>query len=179
MRQEEKIMNVPNVLTMLRMALIGVFLWLFFTENRMWALAVYVLAGATDMLDGYIARKHKLITNFGKLMDPLADKLMLIAAMVSLMTIGWMPVWVLIVVVLKEGYMVLGGILLLRRRDIVVHAIPIGKAAAMLFGVAVVVTFFHETVAPWDFVLQVAAVALSLIAMVWYTVRVVNRLCAK
>ncbi len=172
---KENIWNVPNLLTMLRMALIGVFIWLFSGAHYLWALAVFLLAGATDVLDGYIARKHNLITNFGKLMDPLADKLMLITALICLMTIGRVPVWAVAVVAGKELIMVIGGSLLLRR-GIVVQAQFLGKAATALFLLAVVATFFHDTLAPWDYVLLCLAVTVSISALVFYAADAVKKI---
>ncbi len=174
MRPKENIWNVPNVLTMLRMALIGVFVGLFAVGYYGWSAAVFVLAGLTDMLDGYIARKRQLVTSFGKLMDPLADKLMLVAALSCLVSRGLVPIWVLLTVVVKELVMVVGGVLLLRR-GIVVQAVSIGKVATICFSVAVVATFLHDYLAPWDFVLQCAAVVLSLSALVWYVVNAIQK----
>ena len=74
--------NVPNVLTMIRLALIPAFVALHACGHAKLALLVFCIASATDWLDGYIARKHNLITDFGKLMDPLADKLMVCTALV-------------------------------------------------------------------------------------------------
>ena len=74
--------TIPNVLTILRIILIPVFVVLFFKGQKMAALAVFCAASLTDMLDGYLARKLNQITDFGKLFDPLADKLMVLTAMV-------------------------------------------------------------------------------------------------
>lgn len=172
----ENIWNLPNLLTMLRMAMIALFLHLFAMDMLYGALAVYLLAFLTDVLDGYIARKRNLITSFGKLMDPLADKLMLITALAALLSRGWVPVWVLVVIVAKELFMVWGGMALLRRRKIVVQADRIGKLATGLFMLAVVATFLHPYLAPVDYILQCAAVAVSLLAMVHYTIHALRNI---
>lgn len=176
MPEKENIWNLPNVLTMLRMALIGVFIWLFVTGNRYLALAVFLFAGATDFLDGYIARKRHIVTSFGKLMDPLADKLMLITALACLTAEGLVPLWVILVTVGKELFMIVGAFLMLRKRDIVVHSVMIGKVASVAFIVAVFATFLHEYTAPVDTYLQIAAVALTIAAMVWYLVQALRTL---
>ncbi|MCL1963713.1 MAG: CDP-alcohol phosphatidyltransferase family protein [Firmicutes bacterium] len=167
MRSKENIWTVPNILTMLRLALIGVLVWQYARGRPMWALAVFLLAGVTDFLDGFIARKWNLITDFGKLMDPLADKLMLIAALACLMVDHRAPMWILAVVVVKEFAMVVGGYWLLRR-GIVVQARLIGKAATVSFLLAVAAAFLHDAVAPLDFVLLCGAAALSVGALAWY-----------
>lgn len=98
-------MNLPNKLTLLRIIMIPVFvvlLYLDFLFNNLVALAVFILASITDTLDGYIARKYNLITDFGKFMDPIADKLLVTAAMLVFVDWHMMPAWVVIVVVARE-----------------------------------------------------------------------------
>ena len=98
-------MNLPNKLTLLRIIMIPVFvvlLYLDFPFNNLVALAVFILASITDTLDGYIARKYNLITDFGKFMDPIADKLLVTAAMLVFVDWHMMPAWVVIVVVARE-----------------------------------------------------------------------------
>ena len=177
-RMKEKIWNIPNVLTMLRIALIGVFIWQYAQGKPFVALAVFVVAGMTDYLDGYIARKRNLITSFGKLMDPLADKLMLITVLYCLMMDGLVPMWLVVVVVAKELLMVLGGYFLYREGH-VVQARTVGKVAQVVFVAAVVTTFLHEYVAPVNVVLLYVAAALSICAMVWYMVDVRRRIQKK
>ena len=109
-QEKENIWNVPNALTMLRMALIPVYWVLFFNGHEYEALAAFAVASLTDLADGYIARKYNLITNFGKLMDPLADKLMSISVMLSMVIKGVVPWPILLILLLKEGFMVVGGI---------------------------------------------------------------------
>lgn len=152
---------------MLRIAMIGVFVWLFSLSHTFWALFVFLLAGATDFLDGFIARRTGQITNFGKLMDPLADKLMLITALICLMTAGRVPLWIVLAIVVKELLMLIGGIVMLKR-GVVVYARLIGKAATALFIVAVTASFFHDQIMPYDEILMYAAVVLSILAMVFY-----------
>lgn len=98
-------MNLPNKLTLLRIIMIPVFvvlLYLDFPFNNLVALAVFILASITDTLDGYIARKYNLITDFGKFMDPIADKLLVTAAMLVFVDWHMMPAWVVIVVIARE-----------------------------------------------------------------------------
>ncbi len=98
-------MTTANKLTLLRIALIPVFLGVLyagFPGCRYWALAIFVIASLTDFLDGYIARHYNQITNFGKFMDPLADKVLVMAAMCWFVECGQMPGWILAVVLLRE-----------------------------------------------------------------------------
>ena len=98
-------MTTANKLTILRIALIPVFLvvlYLDFAGARWWALGIFAAACLTDFVDGYIARHYNQITNFGKFMDPLADKVLVMAAMCYLVEIGQMPGWCLSIVLLRE-----------------------------------------------------------------------------
>ena len=99
-------MNLPNKLTVLRVVLIPVFLAaLFFAPepmNRYGAVLIFVIASLTDLLDGKIARKYNMVTNFGKFMDPLADKLLVMSALVSMVALEDLPAWVVIVILARE-----------------------------------------------------------------------------
>ena len=98
-------MNLPNKLTVLRIIMILPFLLVLYLDvpyAAYWALGIFILASLTDMLDGKIARKYNLITDFGKFMDPLADKMLVTAAMVWFVEIGQMAGWALLIVLLRE-----------------------------------------------------------------------------
>ena len=98
-------MNTANKLTMLRVALIPVFLillYLRFPFHMYFALTVFILASVTDFVDGYIARHYNQVTDFGKFMDPLADKCLVVAAMLWFVEIGQMPAWALLIVIVRE-----------------------------------------------------------------------------
>ena len=98
-------MNLPNKLTLMRVILIPVYLVLWhldFPGNNYAALAVFVVASLTDFLDGYIARKHNLVTDFGKFMDPLADKMLVLTAMTCFCAMGRFPDWALVIVMARE-----------------------------------------------------------------------------
>lgn len=95
-------MNTANKLTLLRVVLIPVFLVLLYLDLRYAALMVFILASITDFVDGYVARRYNQITDFGKFMDPLADKLLTAAAMVWFVEVGLMPAWALLLVITRE-----------------------------------------------------------------------------
>lgn len=99
-------MNLPNKLTLLRMAAVPLFLGVFYARglpgNYLWALVLFALAAATDALDGYLARKQGLVTDFGKFMDPLADKLLVMAALLGFVEVGAAPGWVVALILARE-----------------------------------------------------------------------------
>lgn len=178
-------MNLPNILTLLRMCLIPVFATLYYSGMQPLALVVYLLAGATDILDGYLARKWNQITSFGKLMDPLADKLMTLTMIFCLTDTGYLPVWVLAVLIAKELMMVIGSLALLKGlkgQKIVVMANWAGKAATAMLIAAVALVFpWHS----WDVVRMIGrvlmyfAVGFSLFAMGNYAWVYVKKLTEK
>ena len=174
--------TIPNVLTMIRLLLVPVFVVVYFrttAEPKYAALAVFAAASLTDMLDGYLARKLNQITDFGKLFDPLADKLMVLTAMVCQALTGVFPWIAVIVVACKELFMVLGGLFLLSR-DVVVYSNIFGKAAQVCFIASLILSFFHVPLTEWgtrlDLILLWISVGLAILAMVIYTVEYLRSL---
>ena len=169
--QEEKqnIWNVPNILTMLRLLLIPIFWVLMMArDNETAALIVFVTASLTDLLDGYIARHYNQITDWGKLFDPLADKLMVISVMLSLVIKGAVPVVILVILLLKEVLMIIGGALMLHYK-VVVYAKPIGKVAQFVVVVGLILCFFRARfAAPIHLYVLWVGIGLTLIALVFY-----------
>lgn len=99
-------MNLPNKITVFRMFLIPVFLIFMLIPSipngELWALIIFIIASASDFLDGYLARKYKLVTNFGKFMDPLADKLLVCSALICFVELNLVPAWIVIVIISRE-----------------------------------------------------------------------------
>ena len=135
--------HIPNILTIIRFLLIPVIVVFCLQENYILAIIFLTVSGITDILDGLIARKYNLITDFGKLMDPLADK----ATQVSLLTIlvikNMIPIWILVIVVLKEFCMV-SGASFLYGKELVVSSKWYGKLATVLFYLAFVKSLLVE-----------------------------------
>ena len=165
--------TIPNVLTMLRLVAVPFFIWAYLAGARWVALGLFCAASLTDCLDGYLARKLNQITDFGKLMDPLADKLLVIATLLLHTISGVFPLLPLWIIVAKELLMVTGGAVLLKK-GVVVHSNIWGKTATVFFVAALILAFFHTELAgagfPADIWLLWAAVALNLAALVSYAV---------
>jgi CDP-diacylglycerol--glycerol-3-phosphate 3-phosphatidyltransferase len=101
----EKILNLPNTLTLARIALIPlIVVLLHFPEPLacLWAAVLFLLAALTDLVDGWYARSRGLVTNLGKFLDPLADKLLVLSVLVMLVDLGWVPGWIVIVILARE-----------------------------------------------------------------------------
>ncbi|MCS5479185.1 CDP-diacylglycerol--glycerol-3-phosphate 3-phosphatidyltransferase [Corynebacterium sp. YIM 101645] len=128
--------NLPNVLTSLRIVVIPLFVWLVLADHMWWAFGVFVALMITDKLDGDIARARNLVTDFGKIADPIADKALMTAALVSLNIIGVLPVWVTVVILVREFGITVWRMVMLRR-GLVVPASKGGKVKTTLQAVAV------------------------------------------
>ena len=123
-------MNLPNKLTMFRVILIPffvVFMLVDITAVDKWiALGIFIVASLTDLLDGKIARKYNLVTNFGKFMDPLADKLLVCSALICLVTLAKIPAWIVIVIIARE-FIISGFRLVASDNGVVIAASYWGK----------------------------------------------------
>lgn len=124
-------MNLPNKLTVLRVLMIPFFVVFMLMDivpgmDKWIALAIFVIASLTDLLDGKIARKYNLVTNFGKFMDPLADKLLVSSAMICLVEMGRLPAWIVIIIISRE-FIISGFRLVASDSGIVIAASYWGK----------------------------------------------------
>lgn len=171
--RQDKILNVPNCLTVVRIALLPVVVWRFVIGDKTGALIAYLAAMLTDAVDGFIARRFNQVTALGKLLDPLADKLSLLTLLTLFVCDGEIPLWVLALILVKEAALVIGGGVALRR-GIVVYALPIGKVTTVAF-VASIVARFLEFAAVADALLAISVV-LSMVALVWYGLDLMKKL---
>lgn len=136
-------MNLPNKLTVLRVLMIPFFVVFMLCDiagaaDKWVALALFVIASLTDLLDGKIARKYNLVTNFGKFMDPLADKLLVSAAMICLIEMGRLPAWVVIVIISRE-FIISGFRLVASDNGVVIAASYWGKFKTVFQMVMIIV----------------------------------------
>ena len=129
--------HVPNALTILRFLFIPFIVLNIFMEEYILAFIFFTISGLTDIADGFIARKFNYISTFGKLMDPLADKLTQISALASLCITDIVPIWILVIVLFKEFFMI-SGVSFLYGKDVVVYSKWYGKLATVLFYLAIV-----------------------------------------
>lgn len=174
--------HIPNIITCCRILLIGFFAWMFSRALRQdisfWIpIWVYALAFVTDILDGFLARTFHWITPVGKILDPIADKLMAFAALICILVgkniLNDHPVLytvLFVLIVLKDVLLIIGGLFMLKARK-VAYADWYGKTATGLLTLGVILTllgFAEPAVHPWDIGILFAAVALSYTALVHY-----------
>lgn len=183
--------NIPNALTMLRLVLIPVFVVVFFNtprdQDKIAALVIFAVASITDMFDGMLARKLNQITDFGKLFDPLADKLMVVTSMVCQAIIGVFPWAAIAIVAAKELIMFFGGMFMLSK-GVVVYSNYWGKTAQVFFIVSLLLSFFHPSLVKGnvclfgitiDILLLWVTVALALAALIVYATGAIKTLKAQ
>ena len=122
-------MNTPNKLTLMRTLMVPIFvlcMYLDFNNSRIVATLIFAIASFTDFLDGYLARRDNLVTNFGKFADPLADKILVCSAMIMLVSTGEMPAWAVIIIIARE-FAITGFRIIAASENITIAASPLGK----------------------------------------------------
>lgn len=129
-------MNLPNKLTVARIIAVPFFIVLYMAGYNLAAFVLFIAASFTDMLDGQIARKHNLVTNFGKIMDPLADKILVYSAFSCMVENGLVPAWMLIIILARE-FIIAGMRTVAASEGIVIAAGTSGKIKTVLQMVAV------------------------------------------
>ena len=135
-----RLMNLPNAPSLFRLLLVPVYLKVFFSgvpNAGLYAAAIFVLAGVTDIVDGYIARKYNLITLLGRILDPLADKMMVTAALCSLSIAGKLPWAITALYIAKEALMLIGSAVLYKRLKDMPASNKWGKSATVLLYIAI------------------------------------------
>ena len=152
--------HIPNILTIFRFILIPFIVLNLANDKYLAAFVIFTVSGLTDILDGFIARKFNFITNFGKLIDPLADKCTQIITLATLALKNIIPIWIIIIVILKEFIMVAGASFLYGK-ELVVSSKWYGKLATVLFYIAIVCSLFiKEFNFTFDFSLYIYYLAL-------------------
>lgn len=176
-------MNLPNKLTILRTIMIPVFLIFLYIPGLgmtgdVLAAAIFVLASFTDLLDGKIARKYNLVTNFGKFMDPLADKLLVCSAMICFIELDKLPAWIVIIIIGRE-FIISGFRLIAAENGIVIAANYWGKFKTVSQMIMIILLLIDlggafdilEQIFIW---LSVALTIISLITYIWQNKNVLS-----
>lgn len=162
--------NIPNILTISRFVLIPFIIGALLESDYTAAFVFLTISGLTDVLDGFIARKFNFVTNFGKLIDPLADKATQISTLIALSYIKIIPYWMLIVVFLKEGMMIAGASFLYGKQ-LVVSSRWYGKLATVVFYVAIVASLAvnrFKIQMRFDLYIYYIALVLTIFALIMY-----------
>ncbi len=169
-RRLSKLKKVPNILTFIRLCLVPVFIVVFLLESDQKTLsgAIFILASATDVLDGYLARKFNATSKVGQLLDPLADKLMQIAAIVMMLIAKILPLWFVIFLATKEILMICAGFFLYSKKTFVKSNI-FGKLNTIaVFAAITVLMFFFDVSKTVQTIMLSIVVCTSFAAMISY-----------
>lgn len=161
-------MNLPNVITLFRFVLIPIYAYLIIQHKLYEALAVVIIAGLTDVLDGYIARTRQQVTTIGKMLDPLADKVLMIAVIVSFLYLKFIPWPAAVAIFIREVGMIIGSAIFHLRGYKTVPANLLGKLTTILYYFAILFFFLQL-----DFAVSYlwAVIALSYIATIIYVLQ--------
>ena len=170
-------MNLPNKLTIIRVCLIQFFVEALLFDHgnnytmRIVANVLFIVASLTDLFDGKIARKYNLVTNFGKFMDPLADKLLVCSALICLIELGQLPAWVVIIIISRE-FIISGFRLVAADNGVVIAASYWGKFKTTFQMAAVILMIFNiPALTLVTNIVVVIAVALTIISLVDYVAK--------
>ncbi len=168
-------MNLPNKLTVFRVILVIPFVFLLLMGFNWISLAIFVVAALTDLIDGKIARKYNLITNFGKFMDPLADKLLVCSALICLVQLARIPAWVVVVIIGRE-FIISGFRLIASDNGVVIAASMWGKYKTVFQMVMVIlmianVSVFHPVLGIVTDVVMWIATILTVVSLVDYILK--------
>ena len=171
-------MNLPNKLTVCRVVLIPFFVFFLLNEamnpNFKWiALAIFIVASLTDLFDGKIARKYNLITDFGKFMDPLADKLLVCSAMIGLIELGRIEAWIVIVIIARE-FIISGFRLIAADNGRVIAASYWGKFKTTFQMIMVILMICNLDITPLPLITQVIKwieLILTIVSLVDYLIK--------
>ncbi|MGN0414343.1 MAG: CDP-diacylglycerol--glycerol-3-phosphate 3-phosphatidyltransferase [Agathobacter sp.] len=168
-------MNLPNKLTLFRVILIPFFVFFLLAPyfpgyGNYIAVVIFIIASLTDFLDGKIARKYNLVTNFGKFMDPLADKLLVCSALICLIALGRIPAWVVIIIIARE-FIISGFRLIASDNGVVIAASYWGKfktASQMIMVIVLVLDIPGKVFSVIGTVLIYVSLALTVISLIDY-----------
>lgn len=171
-------MNTPNKLTVGRMILVPFMVLFLLTDlggeaNRYISLVIFAGASITDWFDGYLARKHHLVTNFGKFMDPLADKLLVCSAMICMIELGRLPAWIVIIIIARE-FIISGFRLIAAENGVVIAANYWGKfktVSQMIMIILMIMNLDNAVFQGAITLFVVIAVALTIISLIDYIVK--------
>ncbi len=144
-RQRSAVINLPNTITMLRVGILPVLFFLLFDPDRFWSLVIailFIMAALTDLLDGYVARKYDIVTNMGKFLDPIADKVIVNTAMILMIPIGRIPAWIVSLIIIRD-FIVDGIRTIATSEGLIIEASDLGKRKTLCQIFAVSALMIH------------------------------------
>lgn len=192
-----EIFTVANVVSFIRLCLVPAYLVLLFKGYDIMAAALFTLAACTDWVDGQIARRTNTVSRLGQLLDPAVDRILVISAVIALLLVGRLPFWIILIIVLRDGFLLLGGAVLLRRFRIRIPVVFAGKVSTALLFIGFVGLLFNWPLIPglgvthlawlpgfnyefvsWGIWFVYVGMVLSLIVACYYAILAINKVRA-
>lgn len=174
--RSDKVLTIPNMMSLFRILLIPVIVWLYYVKHQYgWTIAVLLLSGATDIIDGWIARRFDMISDVGKILDPVADKLTQGITMLCLFTEFPLMILPLIVLILKETMMGITGLIVIKKTGTVHGANWHGKlTTCLLYSTMIIHILWHDIPPAFSAGMIVCCVAIMLFSLTLYSIRNLN-----
>ncbi len=181
MRVDKKqILTIPNLLSLLRLLMIPVFAWLYLNGYEAWTAAVLILSGLTDVVDGYIARHFNQVSDFGKALDPVADKLTQAMMLLCLITRYPSMIVPLVLLAVKETFAAVSGLIVIKRTGRVLGAEWHGKVTTMMLYAMMIIHVLWQDIPQWaSNVFNVGCIMMMLISLVLYAQRNIRAIRSK
>ena len=166
----KEIFNLPNCITMVRIAVMPVLFFMLLSPGRVFSLVIailFIIASITDLLDGYLARRYNIVTKMGKLLDPIADKLLISVAMIVMIPIGRVPAWIVAIFVIRDIF-VDGLRSIASSEGLIIHARVLGKQKTLCQVIAVSALLIHYPIFGIDaHIVGMAILYIALILTAW------------
>ncbi len=171
-------MNIPNMLSVFRLILVPVFVAAYFSGSanaKIYATGIYLLAAATDFLDGRIARKYNLVSKLGRILDPLGDKIMTFAVLICITIDKLVPVWAVVIFFVKEMLMAVGGLLVYNKLTDMPSSNYFGKCATVVFVVVCALLMLLKDIPRQYATLMITfAIIVMIVAFISYLVQYIK-----
>lgn len=165
--------QIPNILSIVRLSLVPAFIYVFLAlDERAWALFIFALASGTDILDGYLARKNGWVSQTGKLLDPLADKLMQAAVIISLTVKNIFFIWIAALLLIKDTAMLIGSVIVIRKKHDIAASNWYGKAATVIFFFITAVFIINDSNKVLNIILGIVLAVVLVSALLLYYFKV-------
>ena len=172
--KDKYLRQIPNILSCLRLCMVPLFVVIYFNGSipRAVPVVIFVVAGVTDIIDGYLARRNNWVTRMGKIIDPVADKAMQLAVLFSLVISGSFYWWMILPFLIKELATIIGGAIIIKNRNFVTISRFYGKAAVVMFyvtcGLNILIPTFRADQPVWYWITWALTVFLAALAISWY-----------
>lgn len=178
--QKEKVLTIPNLLSVVRILMVPLIVWLYCTKQAYgWTVVVLLLSGATDIIDGWIARKFNMISDLGKVLDPVADKLTQGVTLLILITRFPLMLLPLILLLVKETIMAITGLIVIKKTGHVLGAVWHGKVTTfLLYANMMIHILWYDIALLWSNALIILCVVFMLLSLVLYMIRNINAIHA-